>query len=204
MKKILNLVVVIFLLASCSENDPQPIVTNADYFPNTPGSNWSYEGIFSTSITLTGEKVKLDGKNYFKIESTSSNPSYLAKGNGEYFLRGFVQGVADQNLLVLKDNVQEGSTWSQHITINKLDNTFTYSIVEKAVSKTINGITYSDIIVVKMEQSIEYQHSELPLSEVKFHFAKGVGLVKLENEYHSLTGLESLNGVSELHQYNIN
>jgi hypothetical protein len=85
-----------------------------------------------------------------------------------------------------------------------LDNTFTYSIVEKGVSITVGGFTFSDIIVVKMEQAIEYQNSVLPLSEVKFYFAKGVGLVKLENEYHSLTGLESLNGVSELHQYNIN
>ena len=180
------------------------MTSDADYFPSTAGNKWTYEGVFSASITMTGEKVKLDGIDYFKIESNGFNPSYLYKNNNEYFLRGFVQGVTDQNLLVLKDNIQQGSTWQQHLMVNELDNTFTYSIIAKDTTEIINDISYNEVILVKMEQSFEYQSADLPFSERTFHFAKGVGLIKLETEYHPLTGLEALNGVSELHQYNLN
>lgn len=205
MRNLLTLLAGLFLLVSCSEENPAPIVSNADYFPNTPGSNWSYKGTFSSSMTVTGETVKMDGKDFFKIEtSNSSNPTYLFKRNGEYYLRGFVQGVVDQNLLVLKDNVGVGSTWNQSITLNELDNLFKYTLIEKEITETINDVTYSNIMVVKMEQSFDYQGKLLPICQIVFYFAKGVGLVKMENEYHNLTGLESLNGSSELQYYKVN
>lgn len=205
MRNLLTLLASIFLLVSCSEENPSPIVSNADYFPNTPGSSWNYKGTFSSSMTVTGETVKLDGKNFFKIESSnSSNPSYLFKQNGEYYLRGFVQGVVDQNLLVLKDHVDVGSTWNQHISLNGLNNIFKYTLTEKEITETINDVTYSNVIVVKMEQFFDYEDKLLPVCQITFHFAKGVGLVKMENQYHNLTGLEALNGSSELQYYKVN
>ena len=205
MRNLLALLTGVILLVSCSDEELSPIVSNADYFPNTPGSSWSYKGIFSTSMTVTGETVKLDGKSFFEIESSnSSNPTYLSKRNGEYYLRGFVQGVGDQNLLVLKDNLGVGSTWNQSITLNGLDNIFNYTLIEKEITETINDVTYSNVIVVKMEQSFDYQGKLLPVCQIVFHFAKGVGLVKIENQYHSLTGLEALNGSSELQHYKVN
>ncbi|HEX5169652.1 MAG TPA: hypothetical protein VFW11_10800 [Cyclobacteriaceae bacterium] len=202
MRKLLVIAACLFF-ASCSD-DPTPDFSRADYFPNTPGSSWSYQGVFSVLMTVTGETVKLDGKNYVKISSDTSTPTYLFKKNGEYYLRGFVQGATDQNLLVLKDNVGTGSRWNQQIKINKLDNAFDYTLMEKNTRETVNGITYSDVIVVKMEQSIKYGHEMLPVCEMVFHFAKGVGLVKMETQYDNLTGLDVLNGSTELEYYSVN
>jgi hypothetical protein len=204
MNKLLAFLIGILLLTACSEEDPSPIISSTDYFPNTKGSSWHYKGSLSTSLVVTGEAIKLDGKDYFKIESSNSSVStYVAKKNGEYYLRGFVQGVSDQNLLVLKESVRVGAIWSQQLLINKVENLFTYTLVRKDASM-INGINYDDVVTVKMEQSFTYQNQALPVCEVVFHFARGVGLVKLETDYHNLTGLQSLNGISELENYTVN
>lgn len=205
MQKILTLLVAVLLLSSCSsEEDPKPVVSADDYFPNTNGSSWSYTGVFSAEMAVTGNTKKFDGRVYSEIESTNdagTSSSYLFKSKGVYRMRGFVAGVADLDLLILKDNVSEASTWEQSITINGVNTLFTYTLTDKNISEEVNQVVYDDVIIVRMEQSYEFLGMEYPLSTITFHFAKGIGIIKIETEYDSLTGLDYLNGITEISGY---
>jgi hypothetical protein len=197
----------VLFLASCSKDqDPQPAVSNTDYFPNTTGSTWTYTGIFDAEMVVTGETSEFDSEIYYEIESTNtagSSSSYLFKNNGHYYMRGFVSDAADLNLLVLKDNVNEAATWEQTISANGLNTIFRYTLTDKNIEEVIDGTTFENVIVVRMDQSYEFLGTEFPLSTITFYFAKGVGIIKIDTQYDPSTGLESLNGISELESYEI-
>ena len=197
-----------FILVSCSKDEvnPKPVFSNTDYFPNSTGSSWTYEGVFEGEMTVTGETKKFDGKEYSEIETidaSGSSLSYLFKSDGKYYLRGFVADVADIELLILKENESESATWKQSISANGGVSTFKYTIIEKNIEETIGSNTFQNVIIVGMQQSFTFLGTKYPLSIIVFHFAKGVGIIKIETEYDPITGLEDLNGISELVDYEI-
>jgi hypothetical protein len=59
------------------------------------------------------------------------------------------------------------------------------------------------VIVVRMNPSFQFLGPQYEVPTMHFQFAKGVGLIQIDTEYDPITGLESLNGTSELTDFEI-
>jgi hypothetical protein len=189
---------------SCSKDEnKQSILSNEDYFPNTTGSTWTYDGPLESTMTVTGETKTFDGKIYSELmsEGAQSGESYLYKNSGKYFLRGFA-GVPVE-LLILKDNVNEGAEWSQDITYNGTKNTFTYTLAQKNIQEQIGTELFDNVIVVQIHQTTVAYGFEVDLADFSFHFAKGIGIIRIDTDYDEITGYDGFNGTTEIVDYTI-
>jgi hypothetical protein len=204
MKKLL-LVAIVALCFSCSKDeDKKSILSNEDYFPNTTGSSWTYDGPLEATMVVTGETKTVDGKIYSELlsEGAQSGESYLFKRSGEYYLRGFA-GSGDVDLLVLKDDVNEGTTWTQNISFNGTQNKFTYTLAEKNIQEEVGDETFENVIVVAVHQRTVAFGFEVDIADLTFHFAKGVGIIRIDTEYDPITGYDAFNGITEIVSYTI-
>jgi hypothetical protein len=204
MKKLLFVTLVVLSFSCSKDEDKKTILSNEDYFPNTTGSTWTYDGPLEATMTVTGETEIFDGKTYSELisEGAQSGESYLFKGSGDYFLRGFA-GSGAINLLVLKDDVEEGTEWKQDITYNGTKNKFVYTLENKNIQEDVGGKTFENVIVVHVHQTTVAFGFEVDVADLTFHFAKGVGLIRIDTDYEEITGFDGFNGITEVVSYTI-
>lgn len=204
MKKLLVIAVVTLSFSCSSEGDKETILSNEDYFPNTTGTTWTYDGPFEGTMIVTGERKEFDGKIYTELMSDGaiSGASYLFKNSGDYYLRGF-GGLGDVDLLALKDDVNEGTTWTQNITYQGTKAKVTYTLSAKNITETVEGEEFENVIVVQAHVTSTALGIPLDVADLSFHFGKGVGMIKIETDYEAITGLEGFNGATELVDYTI-
>ncbi len=185
---------VIGALVSCdkkADSDTTPAVEQ-DYQPTTAGSVWTYGGTTPYTLTATGVTKTMNGKLYYEMETkqgTSVSKSYVLKENGNYTGIGMVPGMGPLEMTVLKDNVPVGHSWEQATTTSGIDTKLTYTIVEKNVTKAVEGKTYNDVIHVKLTYGYSFEGVDFGLGEdfdlgdlglnleAHYYFAKGVGLI---------------------------
>jgi hypothetical protein len=86
-------------------------------------------------------------------------------------------------MLILKDNVDKGTVWTDSKTIDGIHYTMTYKVVEKDVEEHIGDGDYSNVIVVNVTQSFVWQGSTIDILDKTFHFAKGIGIIRINSEY---------------------
>lgn len=180
MKNFLAIAFAAIVLVSCSKDDEQPALAtnNDDYHPNTRGTTWSYSGLFSTIIKMTGTTKEINGSVYAQLKTTLSDfggfsvISYLKKENGNYYYRG--EGF-NGDYLFLKDNVEVGTTWTaEMVTDNGIEEN-ELEIFEIGGSYLINDFTFNDVIVVKVTS---YDEEDPEITYVTYnYYAKGVGLI---------------------------
>lgn len=204
MKKLLFVAIVALSFSCSKDEDKKTIVSNEDYFPNTTGSTWTYDGPLEATMTVTGEMKAFDGKTYSELmsEGAQSGESYLYKNKGEYILRGFA-GATGIDLLVLKDNVSEGTQWEQHIKFDGGTNHFTYTLAQKNVPLQVGDNTFNDVIKVQLHQSTTAFGFDVEVADMNFFFARGVGIVRIDTEYDPITGYDAFNGTTEVVSYTI-
>ena len=98
---------------------------------------------------------------------------------------------------ILMSNAAIGTTWN--VIDDKLDllgmgnyNYSKYTLVGKGISKTVNGTTYNDVIVVNsFNKSKGVLTGEQTIS-VNFYYARGVGLIKQEDLDPNIDPLSSI------------
>ena len=168
-----------------------------DYFPTTANSNWSYlyEGstVDDTLYTLSTGNTKTFGANSYSLfknkDAVSTDTSYYRKSTGVYYeyypaslnVFGFDNPAAVEYVF-LKDNVPQGSVFETPLsgTISGISVTgkIQGTILEKAVPATVSGITYPDVIKVRL--SYVFVAGPLPqeVYRVEQWFAKNKGLIK--------------------------
>ena len=211
-----------FTIAVTATPPPPPV---GDYFPRTVGSNWSYEFDDDPQDTVL-EKVDVAfhaalGNTYNIFMGTYDaafgfdTVGYFRKSGGDYYQfteMGRYLGV-DSNaqwmeFIFLKDNQPANTTWKSNqfnLTQSGLVFTlrFSFKILQKDVSVTVNGVPYANTIVVeeKYEQFAGGVWNDLTtgVGYYKNYYAKGVGLIKWE--YYD--GANVAGPKKELTRYNV-
>jgi hypothetical protein len=172
-----------------------------DYFPTTTNSNWSYKleggALDDTVYVVSTGTTKTFGANAYNIFQSNDGSSFLdssyyRKGGGNYydyttadnnpfdFILSNPGGVEN---IILKDNVAVNTSWETTITGTtqtgqnvtcKIKNT----LIEKATSASVAGITYQDVLKVKSEYQVTLLGTTQTVATLESWFARGKGNIK--------------------------
>ena len=219
MKKILLglLIPVSFGIISCKKDEGGSTPSAVKFMSLTAGSTWDYKVTDSPSsaspavrnytITATTQDTVANSKTYKVFTNTSGpNEYYNITGSDYYTFRKLPAAIADTSIevLYLKDNLAVGGTWFQSIPIivagTQLTLTFNYKIAQKGISRTVNGINYTDVTDVETTLSV----SGIPAfitysltSDIHYYYAPKYG--QIENKTKIDFTVTGLPGVTPVH-----
>jgi len=200
MKKILYgfVISLVFGVVSCKKDSggtPAPV----KFLSLTAGNVWNYKFTNNPSttpvsdnytVTATNRDTMSNGKKY-TVFSNSNGPNeyYNISGSDYYTYRSLQTSFLDTTLevLYLKDNLGVGGTWEQNIPFSvdflgtpiALTLTFKNKIAQKGISKSVNGITYTD--VTDVETTLSLAGSPIPVtltSDIHYYYAPKVGQIE--------------------------
>ena len=169
MKIIFSILLLPVLALSCKQDDPptQPAAA-VKYMTSTTGSTWDYELVNNLGgnrtlfmVSATGRDTPINSKAYHVFTNNSGpHEYYIISGNEYYNYRNLpaVLGGSSVENIYLKDNVALNDTWSKSYPVTlsgiPLYVTLINTITEKGQAKTINNISYTDVIKVTTTFSI--------------------------------------------------
>jgi hypothetical protein len=193
------LFVLITVFSACQGDDPpEPPVTATTYMNMTANSTWNYEQINNTppavtslyTLTSTNRDTTAAGNSYhvFTNSSTSASEYYRVSGS-DYFtyqaLPANLGGVKVENLY-LKAGAAVGTSWPQVYTVTfsgiPLQVTVTSRIEEKGLTKTVNSLTYSNVIHVKTDIAIAGIPASALTTDIHSYYAPNAGLIENTNK----------------------
>lgn len=178
--------------------------SNDDYFPNTLHSNWTYEyipllGTIDTfRVTVTGNPSIFFDNRLFKEYSTDplGEPYYFSKDNaGNYYALStidfdylFIFDAIPNSFIsypFLKDNVPVGTSWETaeygtvKVAAEEGVSKAKFTIMEKDITYSVLGNSYSNVINVKREILFKPTGSGSfrILLEGNTYYAKGIGMI---------------------------
>lgn len=200
MQKIYFVVLAVLLAStSCKKSSTTDTPADADkYMSITAGSSWQYRTVNNTtsattnySLTSTNRDSSINGKNYHVFTNSNGGNSeyYLVSGNDYYTFRSLGVAVGNTSFenLYLKDNSAAGASWSQSISLTvpgvpiPVPITLTYTIVDKGSSRTVNGISYSDVIHVKTSITSSLIPAANLTTDIHNYYARKVGMIENTN-----------------------
>ncbi|QNF33988.1 hypothetical protein HUW51_15130 [Adhaeribacter swui] len=166
---------------ACDKKENASPTANQDYIPTTAGSTWSYGGSMPYILSATGQTKEINGKTYFELETkqgTNISKSYINHEKSVYTAVGLVPNLGDVEVMLLKEETPVGKPWEQTTNFNGVDTKLTFTILEKDVSKVVEGKTYQKVIHVKMTVNYTFMGVDLGSNLAsELYFAKGVGLI---------------------------
>lgn len=175
--------------------------SSGDYFPMAVGNIWNYT---NNAVLELGSSQVINGKTYYKqtntffadLEGIQDAEEFLRKENGNYYSRissvpGAENVLVPQEIVILKDNLAAGGTWTSTIVLSigeeeaeaVITITLDHIIEQKNVSAVVNGVTYQDVIKVKSTNTSElsFNGEVIPNDSgttISYHwFAKDVGMI---------------------------
>jgi hypothetical protein len=171
-----------FISCGDKEDEGEPAsAAQQDYLPTTKGSTWNYGGITPYTLTVTGATKVVNGKTYYEMETKQGSDvrkSYVVKDKGVYTAIGFVPNSGEIELSILKEETPVGKPWEQTNVINGVETKMACTIVEKDVTKTVEGKTYKNVINVQMVTTFLFKGQDLGTAiTTNYYYAKGVGLI---------------------------
>ncbi|RYG21164.1 MAG: hypothetical protein EOO07_03285 [Chitinophagaceae bacterium] len=203
MKKLLfGAIFLSILTISCSkEGDDDEGTTSQVYLHSTSGSTWNYRtvdnagpGTPATNYTLTSTSrdTSINGKNYHVYTNSATGESeYNGRVNNDYYLfQALPDELGGSNIenIYLKAAASANASWTQSYPITAMGFPITVkiinTIVEKGMSKTVNGTAYADVIRVKTDISI----TGLPpgtitlTTDINQYYAPKVGMIETSSK----------------------
>jgi len=179
---------------------PNTPPNTGDYFPRTTGSHWTYMWDKDPTDTMRWyviPQTKTVGGNTYSIFMADDGSSvdtlgYFRKSGGDYFQWedvGFEFNFDNSlygELNMLKDNQAANYSWTsnpfsgkisgQAVTLRKK-----YTITQKNVSITSNGVSYPNTIAVKVEYQIQAGATWVSGPDYAVYFyTKNYGITKIE------------------------
>jgi hypothetical protein len=171
-----------------------------DYWPTAINNTWTLQ---QNGTNLAPMKIvsteTINGNLYYKFATQSSNGAtnnnYLRKSGGSYFLRtsdtslnlsGLTGTQTGFEFTVLKDNIPVNGTWdgtynqtTTYTGIPSITQTtdYTGTILAKDVTETVNGVTYNNVIKLKIQQETT-STGLLSIVNTEYWFAKNVGIIR--------------------------
>ncbi len=211
MRRIILVFLIVIAIVSCSKEESNPVGKDDDneylngnekpensFFPTSKGTWWKFSGIIQNQPTNLGitckEEMTVDGIYYAKLEMNQNGDireSFLRVENNEYLNIGFipVQGIQKEyEMCLLKSDKPVGEKWMEEISISGALNRYDFEIAEKGITKVVKGKTFNDVIVVKIEHSVEFMGSSIKGVDYEMYFAKSTGWILFD--YGSFGKLE--------------
>lgn len=162
------------------------------YLPLTTNGVWKYENQTDSkkpenSKLIVLDKIKtINGKSYTAVRTVkdkSKDTIYYNQTGHNYYLYTN-ESTADANavkleILFLKDNVSEGTSWTQ--SAGSADGTILNcygKIIEKNINITVNGITYKDVIHSYIEIRKPIFIFNIVVYKQDYYVAKNIGIVR--------------------------
>ncbi len=199
MKKTYLAILILFTAAiSCKKSKS----TNDDplkFMSFSTGSIWNYQTInnltgvpTNNTVTSTTRDSAINSKNYhvFTNSNGAANDYYNLTGNDYYTFRnlGVAGGGTTVENIYLKDNALVGANWSQTVNVpvsglpTPVPVTFTNTITEKGITRTVNSIAYSDVIHVTTTILISGLPPGSLTTDIQSYYARKYGLIENKNK----------------------
>ncbi len=196
-----NVLIICFatlLLASCKKNDngstPPPTQTST-YLNTTSGSSWTYHEINSSGITpknsdytlvSSSKDTSINGKSYHIYNYSYGGSQYLNITGHDYYQFDSIPGGLNKvfERLYLKDDATVGTKWKQDLNVNvpgiplAIPVTITNNIIEKGISRNVNGTNYTNVIHVSTAISSTLIPSSSLTSSIDSYYAEKYGLIE--------------------------
>jgi hypothetical protein len=137
---------------------------------------------------MTGNTKTIDNYSYFEVTQVANgvtSTGYVRKQDGAYYNRGVISPTAEIELIILKDNVAKGTTWSQSYTINGIATTYKFTLANPDTTYTGHITTFTKVMKVRFD-TIYPILGDQPAFTENLYFAYGIGLVAT-----SVTDLQS-------------
>lgn len=178
---------------------------NTSYFPLTANSYWTYDQDGTDTLkTLNSYSQTITGNSYRAFVSTyqsgTKDTSFYRKDASNNFynyvsaadLQNAAGGIpitfpaAGLDILFMKETLTTNATWnSDHSgTVSGFPVTirFKFTVVNAAATVTVNSVSYSNVYQISMEPQFGTAGVFQPAgSAVTFYYAKGIGLIKLDD-----------------------
>lgn len=204
------------IFTACNKNDSNQNPSTSDAYINTnAGSTWTYHednssGATSTdyTVTSTSRDSTIEGKKYHVYHYSYGGYQFLMSSGNEYYQYDSIPVSGGKNIarLYLKGDAAAGATWSQDLSLDipnspvpvplHIDN----KIVEKGISRTVNGTEYKNVTHVSTTLSSILIPSANFSSTLDAYYAPNYGLIENTSVVHlDFSGLtEDLNVVTKL------
>lgn len=184
------------VVISCKKSNPTPTPPAAVKFMSlTAGSTWNYKltnnltvpaVVTNYTLTASSQDSVANSKTY-KVFTSPGRPNeyYNITGSDYYTYRTLPAslGGSSVEVLYLKDNLAVGDTWSQTAPISvsgfTLNLTLNNKIAQKGISKTVNGIVYTDVTDVETTLSVTGIPFAYTLTtDIHYYYAPKVGQIE--------------------------
>lgn len=196
---ILALLVTLTFASSCKDDVLSASVTS--YLNLTAGSARTYEFKNNTAptttntytVTSTNRDTTINSRSYHVFTNSMGGSEYYAQSGGDYYAyQALPAAMANTNveILFLKDNAATGTSWlAGTTTVNvpgfgTLTININNTIAAKGLSKTVNAITYTDVIHVSSVISVPGFPTAVS-SNIHYYYAPKYGLIENSVELSS-------------------
>jgi hypothetical protein len=177
MKNLLLLLICIILFTQCKKSSDSPA---SDYLPLTVGTNWTYISNGVTSkLTVTSKDTVALGRTYKVVSNNNGANQYHGKSGNDYYRFATFQGFLPNGVeeLYLKSDGSINTTWQFNVNVMfgtiPVPVTAKYTITEKDITKTVQGVSYSKVIHVTLALTSPLGNN----GGGDFYYAKGIGMI---------------------------
>ncbi len=201
--KLSLLSLIVLAVVSCGKDHPDPVSPGpADsYFNTASGSTWNYHSVDNSglapatdyTLTSTSRDSSINGKSYHVYTNSSGSNQYLALTGHDYYQfdslpTGLGAGAIER--LYLKDDAAVTGSWVQNLSVTipgtliPIPVTITNTIMEKGISRTVNGTAYTDVIHVSTKISSSLIPAASLSTDINSYYALKYGLIENSNVVH--------------------
>lgn len=191
MTKILAATLLLFVFASCKKSSSG---TADKYMTLSAGSTWNYQqtnaGTTSNyTVASTTRDSTINGKVYHVFTNTGGPNQYFnITGTSYYQFDSIKLAGASQSIdrLYLQDDAAVNGGWAQTIAFvvpglplpGGVPVTITNTVTEKGISRTVNGIVYTDVIHVKTALASSLIPAASLTTSIDTYYARKYGLIE--------------------------
>jgi hypothetical protein len=178
MKKLLLPAFALILFSQCKKSNDKPVAT--DFLPLNVGTNWTYISNGATSkLTVTNKDTVALSRTYKVVNDTNGPNQYHGKSGNDYYRFASFQGFLPNGVeeLYLKGDQNVNGTWQFVVNVMfgtiPIPVTAKYTILEKGITKNVQGKSYSDVVHVSLALSSALGNN----GGGDFYYAKGIGMI---------------------------
>jgi hypothetical protein len=192
-KTFLGIFALLTLGISCKKSDSTPDPTPTQpYMSLTIGSTWDYQITNNLTANTTTNKVtsiakdsSIGSKKYqvFTNSNGTGNSYYNITGNEYWTFTSLGAGSSGVENIYLQTGRDAGYGWSTPVNLpisggSTLPVTLTNTITEKGISKTVNGIIYTDVIKITTTIAAIALPPNSLTTDIQSYYAPKVGLIE--------------------------
>lgn len=217
MKRTLIFLTAALLFSACKKDDSSKNTPSTDVYANiASGSSWSYHqtdlsGTKPSSdytVTSTSNDTTINSRKYHVYQYSYGGSEYLAVDGHDYYQYDSIPITGGINIerLYLKDDASAGDTWKQDFSVTipgfplSVPLAVQNKMVEKGISRTVSGKSFSNVIHVTTTLSATGIPSSALSTSIDSYYAPNYGLIEnttvIELNYFGI--VENVNLKTEL------